>query len=282
MAEIDKHGNESIWDSAAAGWAKWEFALMEALTDATEQMLDAASIDAGMHVLDLACGAGSQTIRAAQRVGASGRVIANDISSSMLDFVASNAALAGLSNVETLHGPAEGLSGCGLHIDAATCRLGLMLFQAPLDALDAVRSVLTEGGRFAVLVFASPKGNPLLSKTLMIALTHAGKPPPPPGAPGLFALSDPERLLELFEKAGYADTKIEQVSARLSVASVDEALTMMQEAFGVYRALLADLSEKDREAAWKDIRECLEGFSVDGSVDADMTLLLASGANPKA
>ena len=44
MAEIDKHGNESIWDSAAAGWAKWEFALMEALTDATEQMLDAANI----------------------------------------------------------------------------------------------------------------------------------------------------------------------------------------------------------------------------------------------
>lgn len=281
MAEIDKHGNESIWDSAAAGWAKWEFALMEALTDATEQMLDAASIDAGMHVLDLACGAGSQTIRAAQRVGASGRVIANDISSSMLDFVASNAASAGLSNVETLHGPAEGLSGCDLHIDAATCRLGLMLFQAPLDALDAVRSVLTEGGRFAVLVFASPKDNPLFSKTLMIALTHAGKPPPSPGAPGLFALSDPERLLELFEKAGYADTKIEQVSARLSVASVDEALTMMQEAFGVYRALLAGLSEEDRDAAWKDIRECLEDFSVDGGLDAEVTLLLASGANPK-
>jgi ubiquinone/menaquinone biosynthesis C-methylase UbiE len=282
MAEIDKHGNEKIWDSAAAGWAKWEFALMEALTDATEQMLDAASVNAGMHVLDLACGAGSQTIRAAQRVGASGRVTANDISSSMLDFVASNAASAGLSNIETLHGPAEGISESDLHIDAATCRLGLMLFQAPQDALNAVRGVLTEGGRFAVLVFASPKDNPLFSKTLMIALTHSGKPPPPPGAPGLFALSDPEGLQQLFEKAGYADTKVEQVSARLSVASVDEALTMMQEAFGVYRALLADLNKEDRDAAWKDIRECLEDFSVNGSLDAEMTLLLASGSNLKA
>ena len=282
MGEIGKHSNEGIWDSAAAGWAKWEFALMDALTDATEQMLDAAGIIDGIHVLDLACGAGSQTIRAAKRVGASGRVTANDISSSMLDFVASNAASAGLSNIETLHGPAEGLSESDLHIDAATCRLGLMLFQAPQDALNAVRGVLTKGGRFAVLVFASPKDNPLFSKTLMIALTHSGKLPPHPGAPGLFALSDPEGLQQLFEKAGYADTKVEQVSARLSVASVDEALTMMQEAFGVYRALLADLNKEDRDAAWKDIRECLEDFSVNGSLDAEMALLLASGANPKA
>ena len=42
-------------------------------------MLDMAGIDAGMRVLDLACGAGSQSLRAAERVGPRGRVVAIDI-----------------------------------------------------------------------------------------------------------------------------------------------------------------------------------------------------------
>lgn len=281
MTGTGKQENEGIWDSAASGWAKWEFALMDAMVAATEQMLDAANVKPGKHVLDLACGAGSQTIRAARRVGASGRVTANDIASKMLSFVAANTAAAGLENVETLHGPAEDLSDSGLHVDAATCRLGLMLFQSPQSALAAVRNVLAEDGRLAVLVFASPQENLLLSRTMMIALAHAGKSAPPPGSPGLFALSDPDRLQQLFQEAGYSDTKVERVGARLSIASVDEALTMMQEAFGAYRAVLADLDDKKRAAAWEEIRGCLDDLSDRGSINADMTFLLASGANPK-
>jgi ubiquinone/menaquinone biosynthesis C-methylase UbiE len=280
MAGNSEHKNESIWDSAAPGWAKWESALMGAAAEATEQMLDAANVEMGKRVLDLACGAGSQTIQAARRVGPTGRVFANDIASKMLTFVTSNTANAGLSNVETLHGPAEDLSESGLRVDAATCRLGLMLFQSPQDALSAVRSVLVESGRFAVLVMASPQDNLLFSKTMMIALKHAGKTPPPPGSPGLFALSDPARLENLFQAAGYIDTRIEQVAVRLSITSVDDALTMMQEAFGAYRAVLADLDDKERDVAWAEIRDCIEQFLDQDSVVADMTLLLASGASP--
>jgi ubiquinone/menaquinone biosynthesis C-methylase UbiE len=280
MAENGEHKNEGIWDSAAPGWAKWESALMGAAAEATEQMLDAANVGIGMRVLDLACGAGSQTIQTARRVGPTGRVFANDIASKMLTFVTSNTAAAGLTNVETLHGPAEDLSESGLRVDAATCRLGLMLFQSPQDALAAVRSVLEENGRFAVLVVAAPEDNLLFSKTMMIALNHAGKTPPPPGSPGLFALSDPARLENLFQAAGYIDTRIEQVVVRLSIASVAEALIMMQEAFGAYRAVLADLDDKERDVAWAEIRNCIEQFSDQGGVSSDMTFLLASGTNP--
>ena len=115
---------------------------------------------------------------------------------------------------------------------------------------------------------------------MMIALRHAGKAPPPPGSPGLFALSDPARLEALFKTAGYVDTRIEPVAARLSMESVDDALGMMQEAFGAYRAVLADLDGEKRDAAWAEIGHCLEQFSVSGGFTADMNLLLASGANP--
>jgi ubiquinone/menaquinone biosynthesis C-methylase UbiE len=279
MAGNGKHENEGIWDSAAPGWAKWEAALMGAAAEATEQMLDAANVEMGMKVLDLACGAGSQTIQAAKRVGPTGRVVANDIASKMLTFATSNAADAGLTNVETLHGPAEDLSESGLRVDAATCRLGLMLFQSPQDALSAVRNVLVENGRFAVLVVGSPQDNPLFSRTMIIALKHAGKTPPPPGSPGLFALSDPARLESLFQAAGYIDTRVEEVAVRLSIASVDDAITMMQEAFGAYRAVLGDLDDKARDLAWAEIRDCIEQFSDQGNVSSNMTFLLASGSN---
>ena len=279
MAGNGKHENEGIWDSAAPGWAKWEAALMGAAAEATEQMLDAANVEMGMKVLDLACGAGSQTIQAAKRVGPTGRVVANDIASKMLTFATSNAADAGLTNVETLHGPAEDLSESGLRVHAATCRLGLMLFQSPQDALSAVRNVLVENGRFAVLVVGSPQDNPLFSRTMIIALKHAGKTTPPPGSPGLFALSDPARLESLFQAAGYIDTRVEEVAVRLSIASVDDAITMMQEAFGAYRAVLGDLDDKARDLAWAEIRDCIEQFSDQGNVSSNMTFLLASGSN---
>ena len=280
MAGTGPYENEGIWDSAAPGWAKWERALMGGAAGATDRMLDAARVKPGMQVLDLACGAGSQTIHAARRVGPSGRVLANDIASKMLAFVAANAAAAGLTNIETLHGPAESLAESGLRVDAAVCRLGLMLFRSPRDALAAMRTVLARNGRFACLVFAAPQENPLFSKTMAIALKHAGKTPPAASSPGLFALSDPARLQTLFEAAGYTGIAIERVTVRLSIASPDDALTMMQEAFGAYRAVLAGLDADSRAAAWREIRDCLETFSSPGGVAAEMVLLLASGENP--
>ena len=89
------------WESAAPGWAKWEAVFAEGLAEATDTMLDMAGVDAGMHVLDLACGAGSQSLRTAERVGPQGRVVASDLSPTMLAHVREAAARRGLGHIET-------------------------------------------------------------------------------------------------------------------------------------------------------------------------------------
>jgi len=89
------------WESAAPGWAKWEAVIAAGLADVTETMLDTARVGAGMRVLDLACGAGSQTLQAAERVGPTGQVVAMDISATMLTHVREAAARRGLANIET-------------------------------------------------------------------------------------------------------------------------------------------------------------------------------------
>jgi hypothetical protein len=49
------------WEPAALGWAKWEEKFSEGLVEVTDALFDMAGIEPGMRVIDLACGAGSQS-----------------------------------------------------------------------------------------------------------------------------------------------------------------------------------------------------------------------------
>ncbi|MHC4380305.1 MAG: methyltransferase type 11, partial [Planctomycetota bacterium] len=63
------------WDSAADAWHRWGGLLNTWLDPSTETMFDMAGIGPGSRVLDVAAGAGEQTMAAAARVGAEGHVL---------------------------------------------------------------------------------------------------------------------------------------------------------------------------------------------------------------
>lgn len=126
------------WEAAAPGWARWEPTIASWMGPATEVMLAMAGVEVGTRVVDLASGAGSQTLLAAQRVGSDGEVVANDIADTMLRHVEGKARSAGLSNVTTVLGAAEELYITAGSFDAVVCRLGLMLFVEPATALAAM------------------------------------------------------------------------------------------------------------------------------------------------
>lgn len=44
------------------------------------------------------------------------------------------------------------------------------------------------------------------------------------------------------------------------MASAEDALQMIQEAFGAYRAVVNDRSEAVRKAAWTEVAKLLKGF----------------------
>ena len=176
---------KNTWEMAAPGWAKWEHIFAQGFSQATEILLDMAGIEPGMSVLDIACGAGSQSIEAARRAGPEGHVVATDISDTMLEHVRQNALEAGIKNIETLTAAADELDATLGPFDAAICRMGLMLFPAPQQALNVLRPLLRPGARFAALVFSTPANNLFLSQPMAILLRHAGKSPPEPGSPGM-------------------------------------------------------------------------------------------------
>ena len=75
----------------------------------------------------------------------------------------------------------------------------------------ARRRVLGEGGRVSFAVWAGPDQN-LWAAVPGIALMERGHlPAPEPGAPGIFALADPDRIRELVRGAGFGEPSIEQV-----------------------------------------------------------------------
>src|SRR4026207_1702595 len=68
------------WEAAAEAWDRWGPFIGSGLGAATEAMLDMAAIAPGARVVDIAAGAGEQTLAAARRVGGRGHVLATRIS----------------------------------------------------------------------------------------------------------------------------------------------------------------------------------------------------------
>ena len=140
-----------------------------------------------------------------------------------------------------------------------------MLFPSPSSALKAVQRVLKPGARFAALVFTTPENNPFMAQPMAILLRCAGKSPPKPGQPGIFALGAKGVLESLMQDSGLTHVQTRHATASLNLPSASHALEMMQEAFGAYRAVVADLSDAEKSKAWNAVYECLKQFEgVDG------------------
>jgi ubiquinone/menaquinone biosynthesis C-methylase UbiE len=279
MSDSGSHSAlKNTWEAAAPGWARWEDAFSARLEGVTDNLLDMAAVEVGQRVLDVACGAGSQTIQAAKRVGPEGVVVASDISGTMLEQVRQNAAKAGLTNIQTVESAAEELSEAELPFDAAISRAGLMLFSNPAAAIHAIGGVLKPGGRFAAMVFTTPANNPFMARPMRILLQHAGKEPPAAGQPGIFALGGDGVLQTLLSDAGLNDVRTMVARAPLNLPRASDALNMMQQAFGAYRAVVADLSETAKKAAWSEVESCLKEMEGDNGFSTEFEFIIGSGA----
>ena len=266
----------SAWEAAAEGWRRWEAVNTAYLRPATELMLDRAGVGTGARVLDVACGAGEQSLAAARRVGPSGGVLSTDMVPAMVAATEAAAAAAGIANVTARVCRAEAVRHDGIPFDAAICRLGLMLMPDPAIALRAIRAALRPGGGFAAIVPGPAERNPFNALPLAVLRRHAGKPSPLSG-PGLFALADARTLTQLMEEAGFGDVSVTVVTSERRVASAEAGATMVREAFGFYRALIDDRPLAVQEAAWAEVADVLRQFEGPQGLVAPGELLAASG-----
>jgi SAM-dependent methyltransferase len=267
------------WNNVASGWLKWEPVHNRMLAAATQELLDRAGVAEGGRVIDIATGAGDQALAAARRVGPAGYVLATDLSPIMLEFVAEQAQAANLANIATHACAADDLPRDQAPFDSVICRLGLMLMPNPTAVVAAMRDVLRPGGYVSGLVMASPAANPFYVVVPSILRRHANKPAPASG-PGFFALADPAVLTELFASAGLSDVTVTTFDASYTLPSSDDALAMLQEAFGGIRGIIADQPQSTQDAAWAEVRTALGQWMTPDGFAAPTQFHVASGRKP--
>jgi ubiquinone/menaquinone biosynthesis C-methylase UbiE len=112
-------------------------------------LVDAARLEAGERVLDVACGTGVVTRVAAKRVGATGRVVGVDLNTGMIAVARSLPAPVGAS-IEWLERSALDLRLEDASFDVVLCQQGLQFFPDKAIALQEMRRVLDHGGRLAL------------------------------------------------------------------------------------------------------------------------------------
>ncbi|MFN0007266.1 MAG: class I SAM-dependent methyltransferase [Planctomycetota bacterium] len=253
-----KAAQRQAWGDAAAGWRTWWRVFEGAAQGLNERIVDLAEIRAGSRVLDVATGIGEPALTAARRVGRAGSVLATDLAPEMLAFAAERAAELDLSNVALREMDAESLELEPGSFDAATSRWGLMLFADPLAAARGVRRALKPGGRFAAAVWGRPERVPFLAIPHQIAARVLGDPPPPPGAPGAFALAADGALESVMTRAELRDVRTEILTVAFEFASSGEYARFLGDLSATMRKALAEkpadvqariLAEVERESA---------------------------------
>ncbi|MFA6300585.1 MAG: class I SAM-dependent methyltransferase [Nocardioides sp.] len=269
------------WESAASAWHEWGPVIEQWLGAATEQMLDDARLVAGSRVLDVAAGAGGQTLAAARRVGPTGHVLATDISPAILEYAATEAAGAGLANVHTLEADGEDLALVpdGSY-DAAISRVGLIYFPDQHRALTEICRTLRPGGRAASVVYSTADRNGFFAVPVGIIRRIAGLPAPAPGLPGPFSLGAPGVAEAAYGAAGLVDVTVTAVPSPIRLPSAAECVRFERESFGALHQMLSGVTEAERVAAWREIEEALTQFEdADGFV-GPCEMLVVSGTRP--
>ena len=248
------------WQAAAKSWNDWGALLRAWLGPATEMMLDMAGVKPGHRVLNVAAGAGDDTLQAAARVGPSGHVLATDISANILEFAAANARRAGYANVETKLMDGEEIDVAEASFDAVLSRVGLIYFPDQQKALSGMKRALKPGGHIGAIVYSTPENNSFFSIPVSVIRRRASLPPPLPGQPGPFSLGKPGVLEEALRNAGFRDVRSKTVPAPLRLNSAGECVRFEKESFGALHQMLAGLGQAEREAAWTEIEKELSAF----------------------
>jgi ubiquinone/menaquinone biosynthesis C-methylase UbiE len=203
------------WDKAAAHYERaWQLQLQPAQA----RLLELTNPTPGERVLDVACGTGLVTLRAASLVAPQGHVAGIDISEQMVMAARSVARTRGIANVTFERMDAEALEFDDDSFDVALCALGLMYVPNPEAAIAQLYRVLRVNGRAACAVWGQrSKCGWAEIFPIVDARVHSEV------CPMFFRLGTGQALERAFASEGFDRVTCTRLEARLIYASAAEA-----------------------------------------------------------
>jgi SAM-dependent methyltransferase len=236
------------------------------------RLLQAAAIAPGERALDVGCGCGATTIRAARatlgpgRPG--GRAVGVDLSRPMLTEARRLTGQAGVGNVAFVRADAQ---TCPLRRDSCDVMIssfGVMFFENPAAAFTSIAAAVRPGGRLAFLCWRPDAENEVFA--IPQRAFNALAPGSVPARDDLFA--DPGRVSALLAGAGWMDIRADPVTEPAWIGSdVEDVIDYVRGMDVVRRIAAATQDDELVERALADMageyaaRQATDGIWVEAA-----------------
>ena len=196
---------------AGRRWLQVADRLEAQLAPVSDLLFAAADLTPGERVLDVGCGLGSTTRRAAALVGPTGAVTGIDVAVDLIDQ-ARRLTVPDGAPLEWIAGDAQTTALPADHFDAVISRFGVMFFDDPVAAFTNLARSTRSGGRLCAAVWQARDRSPILQRGLDVAAAVAAAHGHPieVGAPtdGPFAYGDATFVRPRLEAAGWVDVAL--------------------------------------------------------------------------
>jgi len=234
--------------------------------DMTQAIVEAAQVQPGMRVLDIACGTGEPSISLAALLDGEGEVVGVDISSAPLKIAEERAQQRGLSNTRFQQADAHHLPFVENSFDCITSRLGVMFFSDLPRALSEMRRVLKPQGKAILLVWGT-FDQPYFRTTIGTVLRMLSGSAMPESGRKMFALADEGKLTQALRQAGFSHVKEELVTVPWTwMGTPEEVWEYFQDVAVPFASFLQSIPAAHRPeidaAVLKAINEYYDGTSI--------------------
>lgn len=199
---------KAFWETFATLWVDKQKDLDTLMEPVLGGVLDRAALGTDQRVLDIGCGTGTSSLRAAEAVGVGGHVTGADISEPMLErarALAGNMSQLSFQTTDVAEHPFVPAS-----YDQVISRFGVMFFADPVAAFANVLKAMRPGARLTMACWSQLDKNPWFQVPMYAAKDRLGAPPAvDPDAPGPLAFRNTQRVVRILEDAGFTDINAE-------------------------------------------------------------------------
>jgi ubiquinone/menaquinone biosynthesis C-methylase UbiE len=233
-----------------------------------ESLLDAAALQKGGRVLDVACGTGIVTRLASERVGTEGAVAGLDMNPAMLAVARSVSP----TSVEWHESSAESIPCPDGSFDAVLCSLGLQFIPDKPAALREMRRVLVDDGRVAI---GTAGRIPPVFEIFEQALSRHVSPEVAGFARQVFSLPEHRELQDLAESVGLRSVTVESRSLQIVLPPPKEFLWQYVTSTPL-AGPLGKMDDDARTAFERDVTAAWESFVENGVLKLEIDVVLTT------